>query len=100
MWLAFLFTAILIVAPFSVEEDADNLFIFPTAPGPSDNFVADLSWPLASTQKVQWSTNYTGYYIALFQQSISSSAGNQLPTIYSTSIQVLLKPQYSANSSR
>ena len=60
----------------------DDLFIYPTAPGPSDNFVADLAWSLGSVQNIQWTTTQDSYYIALFQQSINPASGQQLQTIY------------------
>lgn len=63
--------------------DDDNLFIFPTAPGPSNNFVANLAFTLGSTQRIQWATTIESYYIALFQQEIDPPSGRQLETIYS-----------------
>lgn len=84
MWLASLCAIVLSFARVNVGDSSENLFIFPTAPGPSNNFVADLSWTLGSSQKIQWSTSLDTYYIALFQQSIVPASGNQLQTIYST----------------
>lgn len=65
-WLAPLCAIVLSFARLSLG-DTDNVFIFPTAPGPSNNFVANLLWTLGSTQKIQWSTSLDDYYIALFQ---------------------------------
>ena len=82
MWLVSLFVVVLSLARINVGEDTDNLFIFPTAPGPNNNFVADLSFTLGSTQKIQWSTTLETYHISLFQQAISPSSGNELMSIY------------------
>lgn len=84
MWFTSLCAIVLSFARVNVGDNSENVFILPTAPGPSNNFVADLSWPLGSTQKIQWSTTLDEYYIALFQQSINPASGNQLQTIYST----------------
>ena len=83
MSLVFLFAIVLSFARLNVGDDSDNLFIFPTAPGPNANFVADLSWTLGSTQKIQWTTTLDSYYIALWQQTIDVYSGQQLMTIYS-----------------
>ena len=72
-----------VVLSFARIAFADDLFIYPTAPGPNNNFVADLLWPVGSTQKIQWSTTISSYYIALFQQHVEASSGQQLQTIYS-----------------
>lgn len=85
MWLASLCAVVLSFVRLNVgEEDLSNQFIFPSAPGPSNSFVADLSWTVGSTQKIEWSTTVNSYYIALFQQSIDPASGHQLHTIYST----------------
>ena len=84
MWVASLCAIVLSLARVNVGDNSDNLFIFPTAPGPNNNFVADLSWTLGSTQDIQWSTNFDSYYIALFQQINDPASGIQLRTIYST----------------
>ncbi|KAF6238112.1 hypothetical protein HO173_003746 [Letharia columbiana] len=83
MWLASLCAIVLSFARVNVGDDSSNLFILPTAPGPSNNFVANSSWTLGSTQKIQWSTTInSSYYIALFQQSINPASGLPLQTIY------------------
>ena len=84
MWLVSLFAVVLNFARINVGDSSDNLFIFPTAPGPNNNFVADLSWTLGSTQKIQWTTTLDSYRISLFQQAISASSGDELMTIYRT----------------
>ena len=86
MRLASLCAIVLSFARVNVGDISNNLFIFPTAPGPSNNFVADLSWALGSTQKIQWSTSVDSYYIALFQQATNPASGNSVHTIYSRRI--------------
>lgn len=79
MWLLFLFATVLSFIRISV---GDNLFIYPTAPGPNRNYVANLLWTLGSTQKIQWTTTIDSYYyIALYQQNISEDSGQQIETI-------------------
>ena len=84
MSLVFLFAVVLSFARINVGDNSDNQFIFPNSPGPNANFVADLSFTLGSTQKIQWTTTLESYYIALWQQAIGVSSGQQLMTIYST----------------
>ena len=84
MSLVSLIAVVLSFARINVGDSSDNLFIFPTAPGPNENFVADLSFTLGSTQKIQWTTTLDSYYICLWQQAIGVSSGQQLMTIYST----------------
>ena len=84
MWLASLCAIVLSFARVIVGQNSDNLFIVPTAPGPSDSFIADLSWTLGSIQNIQWTTTLDSYEIDLFQQSIDPASGTQLQTIYST----------------
>lgn len=79
-----MFLLAFILAILGATADDNNLFIFPTAPGPSNNFVANEAWPEGSTQTIQWTTTLDSYYIALFQQSIDPPSGEQLETIYST----------------
>ena len=86
MWLTSLCAIVLSLARVNVGDNPDNVFIFPTAPGPSNNFVADISWTLGSTQKIQWTTTVDSYYIALFQQNIDAVAGRQIQTVYSTRV--------------
>lgn len=88
MWLASLCAIVLSFARVNVGDNSYNnsynLFILPTAPGPINNYVADLSWTLGSTQKIQWSTTVNSYYIALFQQGFHPVPGTpKLQTIYS-----------------
>ena len=66
MCLASLGAIVLSFARVNVGDNSENLFIFPTAPRPSNNFIADLSWPLGSTQKIQWSTTLDEHDIASF----------------------------------
>ena len=84
MSLVSLFAFMLSFARISVGDSTTNLFIFPTAPGPNENYVADLSWTLGSTQKIQWTTTIDSYYIALYQQALGQDSGQQLQTIYRT----------------
>ncbi|KAH7062607.1 hypothetical protein B0J12DRAFT_724609 [Macrophomina phaseolina] len=65
--------------------DDDNLWIYPTEPGPSNNFVANPSFTLGSKQTIEWTTTLDSYYIALFQQQIDPASGIQIETIYSVS---------------
>ena len=83
MSLVSLFVVVLSLARINVGQDPSNLFIFPTAPGPSNNYVADLSFTLGSTQKIQWTTTLETYHITLLQQAIGPTSGNELMTIYS-----------------
>jgi hypothetical protein len=62
---------------------ADDLFIYPTAPGPDNNFVADLAWSLGSVQNIQWTTTKDSYSIALFEQNVNNASAGQIQTIYS-----------------
>lgn len=83
MWLASWGIILLSIVRLSVgDSNEDNLFIFPTAPGPSNQFVANLRFPLGSTQNIQWTTLLGFYSIALFQQNIDPPSGRQLDTIY------------------
>lgn len=50
MCLAFLCTIVLSFARVNVGDYSENLSIFPTALGPSNNFVADLSWPFGPSE--------------------------------------------------
>ena len=62
---------------------AENFWILPPEPGPSNCFVADLVWTIGSVQNIQWTTNLAGYDVALFQQSINPAFGIQIETIFS-----------------
>lgn len=84
MWLVTLLAIVLSVAQIKVGDNLDNEFIFPAAHGLNNNFIADLSWTLGSTQKIQWTTTLDLYRISLFQQDINASSGNELMTIYRT----------------
>ena len=81
MWLVSLFA---IVLSFIRIGAGDDLFIFPTAPGPNELYVADLLWTVGSTQEIQWVTSSESYDIVLWQQAIGQDFGRQLNTIYST----------------
>ena len=83
MWLISLFAIVLSLIRISVGDES-NVFIFPTAPGPNDNYVGDLSWTLGSTQKIQWVTTLDSYNIYLFQQDTGSGNMKQGSSIYST----------------
>ncbi len=82
MWLLSLFAIVLSFARVIVG-DSPSLFIFPTAPGPSTNFVGDLSWILGSIQKIQWTTTIDSYQIYLWQQAIDQATAWRLESIYS-----------------
>ena len=75
--------AILIGLARAPGGDHENVFIFPTAPGPSNNFIANLAFKIGSTQEIQWATTIESYYIALFQQETDPPSGRQLNTVYS-----------------
>lgn len=53
-----------------IARDVDNLFIYPTAPGPATNFVANEVWELGSTIDIQWTTSAHVYHIELYQQEL------------------------------
>ena len=80
MWLLSLFV---IVLSFACINNADNLFIFPNAPGPGQNYVGDLSWPIGSSQKIQWTSNIESYNITLWQQNLEANTAQGLASIYS-----------------
>ena len=84
MWLVSLFVIALSFIRISVGDSNTNLFIFPTAPGPNENYVANYLWTLGSTQKIQWTTTLDSYDIILFQEIIGQNFGQQLQTIFST----------------
>ncbi|KAK8165272.1 hypothetical protein BKA80DRAFT_270951 [Phyllosticta citrichinensis] len=65
----------------SIADD-DDMFIYPTAPGPSDNFIADPVWEIGSVQRVSWTTTLEAYYIALFHQQINPGSGIQIETVH------------------
>ena len=73
---------LLAYACINVGGDSDNQFIFPTAPGPGENFVANLVWTLGSTQKIQYTTNIESYHIALYHQQMDAHAADELGTIH------------------
>ncbi|KAL9069377.1 MAG: hypothetical protein Q9161_005542 [Pseudevernia consocians] len=83
MWLVSLCAIVLSFAGINVGDGSGNLFILPTAPGPNNNFVADLAWAIGSLQKIQWTTTLDSYYIDLYQQVMGESFAQQLPTLYS-----------------
>ena len=80
MWLLSLFVIVLSFARINV---ADNVFIFPNAPGPGQNYVGDLSWSIGSSQKIQWTTTIDSYNITLWQQSLELNSAQALASIYS-----------------
>ena len=80
MWLLSLFVVVLGFARINV---ADNVFIYPNAPGPGQNYVGDLSWSVGSSQKIQWTTTIGSYNITLWQQSLQRNAAQGLASIYS-----------------
>lgn len=83
MWCLYVGSFLLLrLTRVAVAQLVTNLFIYPTPPGPSNNFVADEVWPIGSVQNIQWTTNQTVYSIALFHQSIDPASGQQLETIY------------------
>ena len=82
MWLLSLFFIVLSFARINVA-DGDNLFIFPTAPGPDQTYVGDLSWSIGSSQKIQWITTIDSYNITLWQQSLELNSAQGLASIYS-----------------
>lgn len=84
MWLASLCAIVLSFARVIFGQDSDNIFIYPSVAGPSDDFFGDISWAIGSTQNIQWNTTVNSYTIALFQQTIDPASGNQIQTIYST----------------
>ena len=80
MWFLSLFVIVLSFARINL---ADNLFIFPTAPGPDQTFVGDLSWSIGSSQKIQWTTTADSYNITLWQQNLTLNSAQGLASIYS-----------------
>lgn len=65
------------------ENSPQNVFISPTAPWPSDDKNADLSWAINTTHTVQWTTVVDApYCIELYQQGNSSGNGSRIQTIY------------------
>lgn len=82
MRLLSLFVIVLGFARINVA-DGDNLFIFPNAPGPGQNYVGDLSWSIGSSQKIQWTTTIDSYNITLWQQSMEWNSAQALASIYS-----------------
>ena len=82
MWLLSLFAIVLSLARITVGDGSSDLFIYPTAPGPNQNFVADLVWTIGSIQKIQWTTTYDSYDIYLWQQASGQSAAGRLESIY------------------
>ena len=84
MSLVSLIAIVLSFARINVGDNTDNQFIFPNSPGPNGNFLADLSFTIGSSQKIQWTTTLDSYDITLWQQTIGASSGQQLMTIYGT----------------
>ena len=80
MWLLSL---CVIVLSFALINVADNVFIFPNAPGPDQNYVGDLSWSIGSSQKIQWTITVDSYNITLWQQNLKIGAAQGLASIYS-----------------
>lgn len=82
MGLLSLFFIVLSFARINVADNY-NLFILPTAPGPDQTYVADLSWSIGSSQTIQWATTIDSYNITLWQQSLKLSSAQALASIYS-----------------
>jgi len=64
--------------------DEDNIFIYPTGPGPAQNYVANEVWTLGDVKTIQWTTTYSSYYITLMQEITSTEAVVYSQNIYST----------------
>ncbi|KAB2572341.1 hypothetical protein DBV05_g8981 [Lasiodiplodia theobromae] len=84
-WNVFHLGLILFSLVFAVLADDDNLWIYPTEPGPSNNFVANPTFTLGSKQTIEWTTTLNSYSIALFQQQIDLESGIEIETIYQSS---------------
>lgn len=69
---------------YDAKADSANtdIFVYPTAPGPSNNFVGNEVWANGSMQTIQWVTNQTDYYIALYQQHTDPPSGIEVQSIY------------------
>lgn len=67
--------ALILVHQSLADDHNNNIFIYPTAPGPSNNYVANLVFSLGSIQKIQWIANISSYSVVLYQQYLNSSAG-------------------------
>ena len=84
MWLLSPFVIVLTFARIDFADSVfDNVFIFPNAPGPGQNYVGDLSWSIGSSQKIQWTTTIDSYNITLWQQNLEVNAAQDLASIYS-----------------
>ncbi|KAK0654299.1 hypothetical protein DIS24_g5357 [Lasiodiplodia hormozganensis] len=84
-WNVFHLGLILFSLVFAVLADDDNLWIYPTEPGPSNNFVANPAFTLGSKQTIEWTTTLNFYSVALFQQQIDLESGIEIETIYQSS---------------
>ena len=70
-------------------SDEQNIFILPTAPGPSDSFVGNLVWPLDSIQTVQWTTTLDSYHIDLHH--VHPGGPEDVKMVYGPSLAYLLR---------
>ena len=84
MSLVSLIAVVLSFARINLADNSDNQFIFPNTPGPNADYVADFSFTLGSSQKIQWTTTLDSYNIYLYQQAIDPSSGQEVMTIYGT----------------
>ena len=48
-------------------EALENTFINPPGPGEAGDYTDNPAWPLYSTQAIQWTTNFSSYYLWIYQ---------------------------------
>ncbi|ORY03127.1 hypothetical protein BCR34DRAFT_573670 [Clohesyomyces aquaticus] len=65
-------------------SETGPLFIFPTAPGPTSNYGANLVFPLGSKQVIQWQTTMKKYDMELWHQDDARGEAHMIETVYRT----------------
>ncbi|KAF2088230.1 hypothetical protein K490DRAFT_64907 [Saccharata proteae CBS 121410] len=80
MWNAYLVSVVLSYG--TAVSASSNYFNYPTAPGSSGNFLADLSWELGSSQTITWTTSLDEYSMYLYHQKTNPDSGIEVKQIY------------------
>lgn len=62
-------------------QDPGHFINPPIAEGPED-YHNNLVWTVGETQKIQWTTIYPSFTIALWQQDLGGGGGREGPTIF------------------
>lgn len=65
------------------DDDADDRWIVPTEPGPSNNFGANLVWNEGSTVTLEWTSTLSSYMIELYQQGLDPPSGLPVEVVHS-----------------